>query len=108
MASPAASMPSVDSRFAEAFPNSARLYVEGGRVRVPVREIALSGSEAPLQVYDTSGPHETDARAGLAPLRRDWIAGRGDVAEVVPARRAHGSEQIRRLCTVRSCAAGAP
>ena len=94
MASPAASMPSVESRFAEAFPNSRKVYVGGGRVRAPLREIALSGDEPPLQVYDTSGPHETDVRAGLAPLRRDWIAGRGDVAEVVPAGRAHGSEQI--------------
>ena len=94
MASPAASMPSVESRFAEAFPNSRKVYVGGGRVRAPLREIALSGAEPPLQVYDTSGPHETDVRAGLAPLRRDWIAGRGDVAEVVPAGRAHGSEQI--------------
>ena len=94
MASPAASMPSVESRFAEAFPNSRKVYVEGGRVRVPVREIALSDGEAPLQVYDTSGPHEADVRAGLEPLRRDWIAARGDVAEVVPAGRAHGSEQI--------------
>ena len=94
MASPAASMPSVESRFAEAFPNSRKVYVEGERVRVPLREIALSGGAPPLQVYDTSGPHETDVRAGLAPLRRDWIAARGDVAEVVPAGRAHGSEQI--------------
>ena len=94
MASPAASMPSVDSRFAEAFPNSRKVYVAGGRVRVPVREIALSGDEPPLQVYDTSGPHETDVRAGLEPLRRDWIAARGDVEQVVPAGRAHGSEQI--------------
>ena len=94
MASPAASMSSVETRFAEAFPNSRKVYVDGGRVRVPMREIALSDGESPLRVYDTSGPHETDARAGLAPLRRDWIAGRGDVAEVVPAGRAHGSEQI--------------
>ena len=94
MASPAASMPSVESRFAEAFPNSRKVYVGGGRVRVPVREITLSGGEAPLRVYDTSGPHEADVRAGLTPLRRDWIAARGDVAEVVPAGRAHGSEQI--------------
>ena len=94
MASPAASMPSVESRFAEAFPNSRKVYVEGERVRVPLREIALSGGEAPLRVYDTSGPHGADVRAGLAPLRRDWIAGRGDVAEVVPAGRAHGSGQI--------------
>ena len=94
MASPAASMPSVESRFAEAFPNSRKVHVEGERVRVPMREIALSAGEPPLRVYDTSGPHGADVRAGLAPLRRDWIAGRGDVAEVVPAGRAHGSEQI--------------
>ncbi len=94
MASPAASMPSVESDFTEAFPNSRKVYVAGERVRVPVREITLSDGEAPLQVYDTSGPHETDARAGLEPLRRDWIAARGDVEEVVPAGRAHGSEQI--------------
>ena len=94
MASPAASMPSVESRFADAFPNSRKVYVEGGRVRVPMREIALSDGETPLQVYDTSGPHEADVRAGLEPLRRDWIAARGDVEQVVPAGRAHGSEQI--------------
>ena len=94
MASPAASMPSVESRFAAAYPNSRKVYVEGGRVRVPMREIALSDGEAPLRVYDTSGPHETDVRAGLPRLRRDWIAARGDVSEVLPAGRAHGSEQI--------------
>ena len=94
MASPAASPPSVESRFTEAFPNSRKVYAEGGRVRVPMREIALSGGEAPLRVYDTSGPHGTDVRAGLEPLRRGWIAARGDVAEAAPAGRAPGSEQI--------------
>ena len=94
MASPAASMPSIETRIGEAFPNSRKVYVAGERVRVPVREIALSDGEAPLQVYDTSGPHETDVRAGLEPLRRDWIAARGDVEQVLPAGRAHGSEQI--------------
>ena len=94
MASPAASMPSIESRFAEAFPNSRKVYVDGGRVRVPVREIALSGGESPLQVYDTSGPHDTDVRAGLPALRRGWIAARGDVAEAAPAGRAPGSDQM--------------
>ncbi|MDE2905790.1 MAG: phosphomethylpyrimidine synthase ThiC, partial [Acidobacteriota bacterium] len=87
-------MPSLESRFAEAFPNSTKVHVEGGRVRVPMRRIALSDGEPPLQVYDTSGPHQTDARAGLPPLRREWMAARGDVAEVAPAGAAHGSEQI--------------
>ena len=94
MASPAASMPSVGSRFAAAFPSSRKVYLDGEHVRVPMREIALSEGEPPLRVYDTSGPHETDVRAGLTPLRRDWIAARGDVAEVAPARRASGSEQM--------------
>ena len=94
MASPAASMPSLESRFTGAFPNSSKVHVAGERVRVPVREIALSEGEAPLQVYDTSGPHGTDVRAGLPPLRRGWVAARGDVAEAAPAGGAHGSEQI--------------
>ena len=94
MASPVASMPSVESRFAAAFPNSRKVYVDGDRVRVPMREIALSDGEPPLRVYDTSGPHETAVRTGLPSLRRDWIAARGDVSEVLPAGRAHGSEQI--------------
>ena len=102
MASPAApiasiaSMPSAGSRFAAAFPNSRKVHVEGesGRVRVPMREIALSGGEPPLRVYDTSGPHDADVRAGLPPLRGPWIAARGDAAETAPAGRARGSAQI--------------
>ena len=61
-------------------------------VRVAMREIALepSADEAPLRVYDTSGPYtdpqaRIDIMAGLPELRRDWIRGRGDVEEV-PAR----------------------
>ena len=94
MASLAASRPLLESRFAEAFPNSRKVHVEGERVRVPMRRIALSAGEPPLQVYDTSGPHGTDVRAGLPTLRREWIAARGDIAEVAPAGSAHGSEQI--------------
>src|SRR5690606_37009504 len=62
---------------------STRVFVEGSRgVRVPMREIALSGGEAPLRVYDTSGPRVgVDVRRGLPPVRADWIAARGDVAE---------------------------
>jgi phosphomethylpyrimidine synthase len=48
-------------------------------VRVPVREIVLSGGEPPLRVYDTSGPQGVDATVGLPDLRRDWVTGRGDV-----------------------------
>ena len=91
-----ASMPSAGSRFAAAFPNSRKVHVEGesGRVRVPMREIALSGGEPPLRVYDTSGPHDADVRAGLPPLRGPWIAARGDAVETAPAGRARGSAQI--------------
>ena len=46
--------------YADAFPNSKKVLVESERVRVPMREIALSGGEAPLRVYDTTGAH-TDA-----------------------------------------------
>jgi phosphomethylpyrimidine synthase len=42
-------------------------------MRVPVREISLSGGEPPLHVYDTSGPQGVDPRQGLPELRRSWI-----------------------------------
>ena len=86
MASPAASTPSVESRFAAAFPGSRKVHVGGGRVRVPMREITLSGGEPPLRVYDTSGPHGADVRTGLPPLRGPWIAARGDAPPAAPAR----------------------
>jgi len=57
-------------------------------VRVAMREIALepSSGEAPVRVYDTSGPYTDpaatiDIAAGLPALRREWIVGRGDVEE---------------------------
>ncbi len=74
-------------------PGSHKIHVQGSRpdLKVPMREIVLErtptmfGGEdnAPLAVYDTSGPY-TDASAridlasGLAPLRAEWIAERGD------------------------------
>jgi phosphomethylpyrimidine synthase len=72
-------------------PNSKKIYVEqphaGTTLRVPMREITLSGNE-PLRVYDTSGPQGYDVADGLPPLRRDWIRARGDVEQVAPDRRA--------------------
>ncbi|KQM96462.1 phosphomethylpyrimidine synthase ThiC [Sphingomonas sp. Leaf25] len=57
-----------------------------GPLQVAMRAIDLdpSSGEAPLNVYDTSGPYtdpnaRIDIMAGLSPLRRDWIVGRGDV-----------------------------
>ena len=39
------------SELATAFPNSRKVYVEGPLgVRVPLREVALSGDEPPLRV----------------------------------------------------------
>jgi phosphomethylpyrimidine synthase len=65
--------------FTSAFPSSHKVFVEGRGVRVPMREITLSGGEPPLRVYDTSGPQGFDVRDGLPLLRREWIVGRGDV-----------------------------
>jgi phosphomethylpyrimidine synthase len=70
-----------------AFPNSRKVYVDGTRgVRVPMREIHLTGGEPPLRVYDTSGPQDGDIRQGLPLLREAWIRGR-DVHETDRSRR---------------------
>lgn len=69
------------------FPNSRKVYVEGRRgVRVPARQISLSGGEPPVTVYDTSGPLGADAHRGLPRLRAPWIESRGDVEAVGPHR----------------------
>ncbi|RPJ71550.1 MAG: phosphomethylpyrimidine synthase ThiC [Acidobacteria bacterium] len=69
-----------------AFPGSRKVYVDRGRVRVPMREITLSGAEPPVRVYDTSGPQGVDVREGLPPLRRGWILERGGVEDVPRSR----------------------
>jgi phosphomethylpyrimidine synthase len=56
----------------------------GSGIRVAMREIQLEGGEAPVRVYDTSGPYtddnaHIDIMAGLPALRRDWIMARDDV-----------------------------
>src|SRR4029453_2685119 len=67
--------------YGEAFPASTKVYTPGdGGIRVPMRRIALSPGEPPLDVYDTSGPLGHDVRDGLPELRRDWIRAR-DVVE---------------------------
>jgi phosphomethylpyrimidine synthase len=77
---PRATAPTVAGDYGNAFPASRKVYVEGRHgVRVPMREIALSGGEPPLRVYDTAGPLGIDVRQGLPPLRAEWIAARGDV-----------------------------
>src|SRR5687768_516437 len=68
---------------------SRKIYLPGSRpdLRVPMREITLSGGEPPLRLYDTSGPYtdpdaHTDIKRGLTPLRLPWILERGDVEQL--------------------------
>jgi phosphomethylpyrimidine synthase len=83
----------VDEAAVKPLPNSRKVYVEGSRadIRVPMREISQSDTPAgmgaeknpPIFVYDTSGPYtdpavHIDIRAGLPPVRGNWIADRGD------------------------------
>src|SRR5215510_1947090 len=78
-------------------PASQKAYVHSHdhpNIGVPMRTITLSGGHAgdghandPVMVYDTSGPYTdpsitTDIRAGLSPVRLEWIKARGDVQEV--------------------------
>src|SRR5215203_5850499 len=72
--------------FAIAFPNSRKVYEERRvrltadgpemTLRVPAREVELSGGEPSLHLYDTSGPQGVDVREGLPKLRESWIAAR--------------------------------
>ncbi len=81
MATPTVSEP-LSTDYGTAFPNSRRVYLEGTRgIRVPVREIGLSGGEPPIRVYDPSGPHGLPVETGLPPIRQPWIVERA-VAEV--------------------------
>jgi phosphomethylpyrimidine synthase len=70
-------------------PASRKIHIAGQlhpEIRVPLREIALepSSGEAPVRVYDTSGPYSDptatiDINKGLKRLRESWIEARGDV-----------------------------
>ncbi len=71
-----------------ALPASRKIHVETAcapGVPVAMREIVLDGKdEAPVRVYDTSGPYSDpavriDIRKGLPLLRDPWIRARGDV-----------------------------
>ena len=75
--------PDPSGDYGEAFPSSRKVYVDGpSGIRVPMREISLTGEEPPIRVYDTTGPRGVDVLSGLPKLREAWIEGRGDV-EVV-------------------------
>ena len=90
----------VGTDYPGAFPNSRKVYAEGSRgVRVPMREIHLTGGEPPLRVYDSSGPQGVDVRRGLPGLRSQWILGR-DVHETgrtrAPAQGVEMPETLKR------------
>ena len=83
----------VDEAAVKPLPSSRKVHVQGSRadIQVPMREISQSdtpasfGAEpnAPLFVYDTSGPYtdpcaSIDIRNGLRPLRERWIEERAD------------------------------
>ena len=93
-----ASKDSFEPSSRDQLPNSTRVYVEGEQhkdIRVPMREIALNPTKslngdteenAPIRVYDTSGPwgdpaFEGNVDDGLPLLRDKWIRARGDVEE---------------------------
>jgi len=83
-----------EERFETVYPSSRKMYLEGpGGVRVPVREVTLSGGEAPVRLYDTSGPQGRDPREGLPRMREAWIRGRGDVEEVPREARVPGEQR---------------
>ena len=76
-------------------PGSRKVYQSGERfpdLRVPFREVCVhpSANEAPLTIYDSSGPYTDEAftpdiEKGLPRIRESWITARGDV-EYIEAR----------------------
>jgi phosphomethylpyrimidine synthase len=71
----------------------------------PTRQATAGGGASeianpPLRVYDTSGPYTDpdvaiDVRAGLPPVRHDWIVGRGDVDELPESTSEYGRRRAR-------------
>ncbi len=98
------------------FPASKKIFRPGKLhpdIRVAMREISLSptkvhgiGAEkgdsrenAPVVVYDTSGPFTDpaiaiDVRQGLPALRAEWIRKRGDVEEMQGPSSGYGKERL--------------
>jgi phosphomethylpyrimidine synthase len=99
----------VDSAAVAPLPASRKIYVQGTRagIRVPMREIAQTdtpaamGAEtnAPLAVYDTSGPYtdpavSIDIRHGLPGLRAPWIDARNDTVILDAPTSAYGRARL--------------
>ncbi|MDI3511943.1 MAG: phosphomethylpyrimidine synthase [Betaproteobacteria bacterium] len=103
----------------EPFPQSTKVNVPGAQpgVQVPMREIALTNGET-VTVYDTSGPYTDPAadiniRQGLAPVRSQWVAARGDTEHYEGRARValddggkHGEVADARIEALRAEAAG--
>src|SRR5688500_706975 len=76
--------PPASADYGTSFPNSRKVYEEkvvataagDVTIRVPAREVSLSGGEAPVRLYDTSGPQGGDARIGLPRHRETWVSSR--------------------------------
>jgi len=95
-------------------PGSRKTYVSGvlhPELRVPMREISQTPTREgygdnvrlvpnpPVCVYDTSGPYtdsdvEIDVRKGLAPIRAEWIRGRGDIDELARITSLYGQKRL--------------
>jgi len=61
-----------------------KVYVQGSRpdIRVPFREVAVTGGDPPVRRYDTSGPVESP----LPGIRTPWLAERGPGTQLKFAR----------------------
>src|SRR3954466_2357231 len=84
----------------EGLPASRKVHIVDGELQVPQREIALSGGEPPMRVYDTSGPRGCERTVGLPKLRTPWIErrlARGDqnFSQMHYARRGEITEEMR-------------
>jgi phosphomethylpyrimidine synthase len=95
-APPAGTLPALE----EDLPASRKVFVEDGEIRVPLREITVSGGDAPVRVYDTTGPQGHDVQAGLPRLRQPWVErrvarGGGNFSQMHHARRGEITEEMR-------------
>jgi phosphomethylpyrimidine synthase len=66
-----------------------KFYFKGSdpSIQIPMKEVTLTGDNAPVFLYDTSGPYTQpdftpNLEGGLPPRRLAWIESRGDVEEV--------------------------
>ncbi len=101
-------------------PGSQKIHRPGSRadLKVAMREVVITpeSGEAPIALYDTSGPYtdpnaQIDLTKGLPPLRQPWILARGDVEEharaAPPSPRTMASSRARNRSSRSSTAAPA-